>query len=131
MAMIAIAVEEIVFALLENRRRPDGQSFLPAIEMAKPADALAGLGVFLIGAFFEAADEHHHPQALALVIAGNRGSYLKSRPFLDFVDNGHVVALPVSALDRVGAIPVKFSWIHVHLQWLHFKSSPLRVAVEL
>ena len=33
--------------------------------MTKPADLLTRAGVFLVRAFFEAADEHHHPQAVA------------------------------------------------------------------
>ena len=45
---------------------PTAIGFLAAVEVAEPADLLAGLGVFLVGAFLEAADEHHHPQPVAL-----------------------------------------------------------------
>ena len=119
--MIAVAVKQIVFAFLEDGCDPDGNGFLAAIKMAESADALAGLGVFLVGAFFEAADEHHHPQALALVMAGYRRGYLNSRSGIDFVNNGHVVALRFSAFDGACAISEKFSWIHVSLQWLTFQ----------
>ena len=37
--------------------------------MAEPADLLTRLGVFGVGAFLEAADEHHHPQAISLGLA--------------------------------------------------------------
>ena len=119
--MIAIAVEEIVFAFLEDIGDADSDGFLAAVEVAKSADALAGLGVFLVGAFFEATDEHHHPESFALLVAGDRGGYLNSRSGIDFVDNGHAVALQLSALGGVGAISEKFSWIHVSLQWLTFQ----------
>src|SRR6266576_6669530 len=97
--MIAIAVEEIILALLEHFGDADGDVFLAAVEVAESDDALAGLGVFLVGAFFEAADEHHHPEALALVMAGDRGCYLNSRSYIDFVDNGHVAALRFSTFN--------------------------------
>src|SRR5437764_8463472 len=131
MAVIAITIEQIVFAFLEDFGDADGDGFLAAVEMAEPADALAGLGVFLVGAFFEASDEHHHPEAFALLVAGDRRGYFNSRSDIDFVNNGHVVALQFSALRRLGAISEKFSWIHVSLQWLTFKSVPLGVVVEL
>src|SRR5688572_26935156 len=53
MAVIAIAIDEVVFALLKHGRDASGDGFLSAIEVAESADALAGLGVFLVGAFFE------------------------------------------------------------------------------
>src|SRR5689334_20907071 len=53
MAMAAIRGDQLVFIELENRSDADGDRFLPAIEMAEPADLLSGLGVFLVGAFFE------------------------------------------------------------------------------
>src|SRR5687768_5154522 len=108
MPVIAIAVDEIVFAFLEDGGDTDRDGFLAAIEVAESADALAGLGVFLIGAFFEAADEHHHPQALALVLSADGRSYLKSRWLLNFVDYGHVVALQSSALFSFGSQTEKF-----------------------
>ena len=57
MAVAAVTVDQIVFRFIEDGGGADGDGFLPAVEMAEPADFLARAGVFLVGAFLEAADE--------------------------------------------------------------------------
>ena len=65
MAMTAVTVDEVVFALLEDAGNPHRDGFLPAVNVAEPADLrfrrtvgqLAAFGVFLHGALFEAAEE--------------------------------------------------------------------------
>jgi hypothetical protein len=41
--------------------------------MTKPANLLAGFGVFLIGLFFKATNEHHHSKAIALKLSNRFG----------------------------------------------------------
>src|SRR5207245_9083253 len=50
----------------EQGGRANANGFLPAVKMAEPADLLARALVFLEGALFEAPDQHHHSQAVAL-----------------------------------------------------------------
>src|SRR5207248_2824894 len=48
MAVIAVAIDEIVLALLVDRCDADGDGFLAGIEVAETADPLTGFGVFLV-----------------------------------------------------------------------------------
>src|SRR5688500_1180171 len=68
MTVTAVAVDECVFAVAEDRSDADGDRLLPAVEVAEPAD-LPALLEYLVSAFLEFADEHHHPQPLALNLA--------------------------------------------------------------
>ena len=83
--MVAVAVDEIILALLEDGGNPHRDGLLPAVQVAEPANALPRLGVFLIGPLLETADEHHHPQPLSLDDA--IGFALRRRPVLDFMFN--------------------------------------------
>jgi hypothetical protein len=65
MAVTAISIDEVIAVLIKKRRGAYRDRLLPAVKVAEPANLLAGLGVFLIGSFFESADEHHHPQSFA------------------------------------------------------------------
>ena len=92
MSMVAIAVDQLIFALLKNGGDANSHGFLPAIQVTESPDALPRLGVFLVCAFFEAADEHHHPQAFALGLAANRWRNLRGRSFFHFIHNSHFTA---------------------------------------
>jgi hypothetical protein len=69
MPVTAVAVDEVIASRVKNGGGPNGDGFLPAIQMAEPTDLLSGTGVFLIGPLFEPADEHHHPQSVSFKAA--------------------------------------------------------------
>ena len=63
--------------------------------MTKPADLLTRAGVFLIRAFFESSDEHHHPKPVAFYSSYRFRHGLGYRfgggdPFYNFVGNSHL-----------------------------------------
>jgi hypothetical protein len=57
MAMIAVAGDDAVMALVERRLQAHGDRFLPDIEMAKTADQPKPIKLPRL--FLEPADEHH------------------------------------------------------------------------
>jgi hypothetical protein len=92
MAMIPIAVDEVVFPLLEYRRYADRDRFLAAVKVAEPADSLPGLGVFLVGPLLESADEHHRPEAVTFDLArgfGCNGGIAGGALLINGVGDGH------------------------------------------
>jgi hypothetical protein len=92
----SIRIDELVFVLLKNGSNADSDRLKSALEVAKTADLLPGLGVFLVGSLFEPPDEHHHPEPFALglsfgLIARIRGTGDCRRTLrIDGVGNCHV-----------------------------------------
>src|SRR5262249_29709455 len=68
------------------------------IEVAEPADLLAGFGIFFVSSFFEPPDEHHHLQAVAFDRSIGRAGFLNGRTLFDFVGNSHVGLHPGKGL---------------------------------
>src|SRR4051812_975552 len=99
MSMIAIPVDQVIPPFFKHRSDAHGDGFLPAIQMAESADALARLGVFLVCAFLESADEDHHPQPLALGFSVARG-WFDGRPLRYLVSYSH----------RFNSVDVKGLW---------------------
>ncbi len=81
-AVAAIAGHQVIAFFIEESGGADGNGFLPAVEMAEPANLLARLGVFDVSSFFKPTNEHHHAQALqsglaidgGLAVAAGRGA---------------------------------------------------------
>lgn len=68
-SVATVAVDEVITGLVEDGGGADGDGLLTAVEMAEPPDFLTGSGVFLVGPFLEAANEHHHSEPVAFETA--------------------------------------------------------------
>jgi hypothetical protein len=97
MTMATVTVHQGILTFIEDRGDTHGDRFLPAIQMAEPADFHSRPGVFLKGPLLKPPNEHHHPQALsfnltlARVGCAIRTGWFAHAPFLSFSDYGHVL----------------------------------------
>src|SRR5215471_3593066 len=92
MAVAAVTVHQGINALTKDRRDADRNGFLTVVQVAKPADLLSRLGVFLISPLLEAADEQHHPKAPNFLRPTSRNALFRYRAFLHFVRYGHLAS---------------------------------------
>jgi hypothetical protein len=91
MTVIPIAVDQLVLVFVVYGGDAYSDGLLAAVEVAKASNALPGLGVFLVGPLFEAADEHHHAESVAFDLARGFGGYggVAGGALIDGVGDGH------------------------------------------